>query len=48
MTRNEVVERLWEINGRPFEVTHEAFHRLEHLVYEAGDEAVEDVGKAVA
>src|ERR1700712_3824912 len=45
---DEVIERLWEINGAPFEVTHEAFLRVEHLVYEAGDEEGEDVARAVA
>ena len=47
---DEVVEALWEINGGPFEVTHEEFHRLGHLVYEADDGATEggDDAKAVA
>jgi hypothetical protein len=35
---DEVVEELWALNGEPFEVTHEAFQRLEHLVYQAEDE----------
>lgn len=30
---DRVVEQLWEANGSPFEVTHEAFHRLELLSY---------------
>jgi hypothetical protein len=30
---DEVVEQLWAIHGSPFEVTHEAFHRLELLAY---------------
>ncbi|MEW4569561.1 hypothetical protein AB1L88_16980 [Tautonia sp. JC769] len=34
---DEVVERLWAINGAPFEVTHETFHRLDLLVYQAED-----------
>lgn len=34
-----VVEELWALHGEPFEVTHEAFQRLEHLVYHAEDEA---------
>ena len=36
---DEVVERLWEINGAPFEVTHEEFSRLNLLAYHAEDEA---------
>ena len=36
---DEVVERLWEINGAPFEVTHEEFSRLSLLAYHAEDEA---------
>ncbi|QDV37611.1 hypothetical protein [Tautonia plasticadhaerens] len=36
---DEVVEQLWEINGSPFEVTHEAFRRLELLAYSAEPEA---------
>jgi hypothetical protein len=29
-----VVEELWEINGEPFEVTHEEFRRLNLFVYQ--------------
>ncbi|HEU5115181.1 MAG TPA: hypothetical protein VFT74_00750, partial [Isosphaeraceae bacterium] len=36
---DEVVEELWALNGSPFEVTHEAFHRLDHLVYHAEEES---------
>jgi hypothetical protein len=35
---DEVVERLWSINGAPFEVTHESFRRLDLLVYQAEDD----------
>lgn len=35
---DEVVERLWELNGSTFEVTHEAFGRLDLLVYQAEGE----------
>lgn len=38
---DEVVEALWEINGAPFEITHEEFHRANLLVYEP--EEVEEV-----
>jgi len=31
---DEVVEALWAINGAPFEITHEEFHRANLLVYE--------------
>ena len=44
---DEVVEELWEINGAPFEVTHEEYRHLSHYVYHAeGDEPVAD--RAVA
>ena len=36
---DEVIERLWAIHGSAFEVTHESFHRLDLLVYQADDEA---------
>lgn len=35
---DEVVERLWAINGTAFEVTHESFRRLDLLVYQAEDD----------
>ena len=35
---DELIEALWEIHGTPFEVTHEAFQRLEHLAYHLDDE----------
>jgi hypothetical protein len=43
---DEVIEELWAINGQPFEVTHEEFHRANLLVYHV-DDAAEDE-KAVA
>ncbi len=36
---DEVVETLWEINGAPFEVTHEEFRRLSMLVFHHEDDA---------
>ena len=39
---DELIEELWAINGEPFEVTHEEFHRLNLSSYnhaEEGDEA---------
>ncbi|WP_169974636.1 RICIN domain-containing protein [Tautonia rosea] len=35
---DEVVERLWTINGEAFEVTHESFRRLDLLVYQAEED----------
>ena len=34
-----VVERLWEINGATFDVTHEDFHRLDLAIYHSDDES---------
>ena len=31
---DELIEELWAINGEPFEVTHEEFHRVNLLVYQ--------------
>ena len=31
---DELIEELWAINGEPFEVTHEEFHRVNMLVYQ--------------
>ncbi|MDG3003924.1 hypothetical protein [Paludisphaera mucosa] len=39
----EVIEGMWAINGSPFEVTHEEFHRSNLLLYDADEET-----KAVA
>ncbi|QEH33554.1 hypothetical protein OJF2_20560 [Aquisphaera giovannonii] len=30
---DELIEELWAINGEPFEITHEEFHRASLLVY---------------
>jgi hypothetical protein len=30
---DELIEELWAINGEPFEITHEEFHRVNLLVY---------------
>lgn len=45
---DEVVEGLWEINGTPFEVTHEEFSRLNLLVYHHEDDTAEGHDRAVA
>ena len=39
---DEVVEQLWVLNGEPFEVTHEAFRRLDLLVYHAEQEPTQE------
>ena len=39
---DEVVEHLWALNGEPFEVTHEAFRRLDLLVYHAEHEPAQE------
>ena len=43
---DEVIEKLWAINGQPFEVTHEEFHPANLLVYHV--EEAEGDEKAVA
>ncbi len=42
---DEVVEALWAINGAPFEIVHEEFHRANLLVYqpEEVDEADDEI-----
>ncbi len=30
---DELIEELWAINGEPFEITHEEFHRVSLLIY---------------
>src|SRR5690349_18042674 len=40
----ELIEELWAINGEPFEITHEEFHRTNMVVYHpeetGGEESV--------
>jgi hypothetical protein len=36
---DEIVEELWLLNGTAFEVTHEAFHRVELSSYHQADES---------
>jgi hypothetical protein len=43
---DEVIEELWAINGQPFEVTHEEFHRANLLVHHVEDPEGDE--KAVA
>jgi hypothetical protein len=43
---DEVIEELWAINGQPFEVTHEEFHRASLMVYHV--EESDEAEKAVA
>lgn len=39
---SEVIEALWALNGAPFEVVSETFHRLElHTIHHVEDEAVQ-------
>jgi hypothetical protein len=46
---DEFVEELWAINGEPFEITHEEFHRLNLSTYHHADDAdVDDAHRAVA
>jgi hypothetical protein len=45
---DEVIDELWALNGAPFEVTHEEFHRLNLLVYHVEDEGSEGADRAVA
>lgn len=45
---DEVVEHLWEINEAPFEVTQEAFRRLNLLVYHHEEDAADGSERAVA
>jgi len=44
---DEIIEELWAINGEPFEITHEEFHRLGISSYNHADDA-EDAQRAVA
>ena len=37
----ELIEELWAINGEPFEITHEEFHRVSLMVYQP-EEVTED------
>jgi hypothetical protein len=39
---DEVVEELWEVNGGPFEITHEEYRHLSHNVYHAEGEDLAD------
>jgi hypothetical protein len=43
---DELIEELWAINGEPFEITHEEFHRVNLLVYQPEEIAESD--RAVA
>jgi len=40
----ELIEELWAINGEPFEITHEEFHRTNMVIYHpeeiGGEESV--------
>ncbi len=42
----ELIEELWAINGEPFEITHEEFHRVSLLLYHPEETPQED--RAVA
>lgn len=44
---DELIEELWAINGEPFEVTHEEFHRVNILVYQP-EETTGESERAVA
>ena len=48
---DELIEELWAINGEPFEITHEEFHRVSMLIYhpeEVGNETEGRVDNAAA
>jgi hypothetical protein len=34
-----IIAHIWEINGTPFDITHESFHRLNLLIYHHDEEA---------
>src|SRR4051812_46340339 len=41
--RNEVIAALWELNGTPFEVTHEEFQRHSlHTLYQFEEEGAQE------
>ena len=42
---DELIEELWAINGEPFEITHEEFHRVSLLIYHP-EETVEPGSEA--
>ena len=42
------IEGLWAVYGKPFEVTHEEFHRLNLLALHHDDSAEPEGGRAVA
>lgn len=42
----ELIEELWAINGEPFEITHEEFHRTNMLVYHPEENAGEESAAA--
>jgi hypothetical protein len=44
---DEVIEELWAINGEPFDITHEEFHRLNLSSYHHADDG-DDAERAVA
>jgi len=44
---DELIEELWALNGEPFEITHEEFHRLNLSMYNHIEET-EDGHRAVA
>ncbi len=41
-TLEPLIEELWAINGEPFEITHEEFHRINLLVYHPEEPAEVD------
>jgi hypothetical protein len=43
---DELIEELWAINGEPFEITHEEFHRVAILAYHPEEVAGEDSAAA--
>ena len=45
---DELIEELWAINGEPFEITHEAFHRVSLLVYHPEEISEADGGSESA
>jgi hypothetical protein len=43
---DELIEELWAINGEPFEITHEEFHRVNMLIYHPEEVGGEDSAAA--
>jgi hypothetical protein len=45
---DELIEELWAINGEPFEITHEEFHRINMLIYHPEEQPGAETDSAAA